>query len=198
MEVTSLYSYRMRSKLPKHAILVPKNAVKVFEGIIYDSYQWPQTLFDGRIETFEMLKRPDTVKVIAVRGDKVVILEQEQPGQRLFYDIPGGMHDHEEEDEEQAIKRELLEETGLTFNYWRLLSVVQPHGKIEQFVYTFLASDFESEQEQRLDAGEKIEVVYMDFAEAKQALMSDKGRYLPKEFEIAQSLDDLLALPEYL
>ena len=187
----------MRSKIPKRAVLVPVSAVQVFKGIIYDTYHWQQELYDGTTTTFEMLKRPDTVKVIAVKDDKIVILEQEQPNQGVFYDIPGGVHDHGEEDELQAVQRELLEETGLSFRTWRLLNVVQPHNKIEQFVYMFLATDFIEQHEQRLDAGEKITVEFMSFKDAKKALSSSKGRFLPKEIEKTNSLNDLLNLPEF-
>lgn len=191
------YSSDMRSKLPKRAVLVPENATRVFKGIIYDVYHWEQTLFDGTTTTFEMLKRPDTVKVIAVKDNKIVVLEQKQPNQGLFYDIPGGIHDRDEEDELEAVKRELLEETGLTFQTWKLLNIVQPHNKIEQFVYMFLATDFITQQSQQLDAGEKISIDFMSFEDAKERLSSSKGRFLPKEIERANSLNDLLGLPEY-
>lgn len=42
----------------------------MFEGRIYDVYQWPQKLFDGSTETFEMLSRADTVKIIALVNEK--------------------------------------------------------------------------------------------------------------------------------
>ncbi len=187
----------MRSKLPKRAVLIPPSAERVFKGIIYDTYHWRQQLFDGTMATFEMLKRPDTVKVIAVKDDKIVVIEQEQPNHGIFYDIPGGIHDHDDEDELQAVKRELLEETGLTFKTWKLLNVTQPHNKIEQFVYMFLATDFAGEQLQMLDAGEKITVQYLSFDEAKNILSSKQARYLPKEIEKSHSLSDLLQLPAY-
>lgn len=188
----------MRNVIPKNASLIPPDAKRVFKGIIYDTYQWQQKLFDGSEKTFEMLRRADTVKVIAVRDNKILVLEQEQPNHPLFYDIPGGMHDNEQESELDAVKRELLEETGLAFNTWRLLEVSQPHNKIEQFVYIFLATDFESESEPHLDAGEKIEVKLLDIQEVKAMLDSPKNRYLPKEIlRKVNTIDELIALPQY-
>jgi ADP-ribose pyrophosphatase len=137
----------MRKVLPENARLVPAKAELVFKGVIYDVYHWQQEVFDGSMATFEMLKRPDTVEAIAVRDDKIVILEQEQPSRKTYFGLPGGRHDVEGEDELDAAKRELLEETGLSFRTWKLLKVTQPHTKIEQFVYTFLATDFESEKQ---------------------------------------------------
>lgn len=60
----------MRKFIPEKVRLIPKEATKVFEGRIYDVYQWPQKLFDGSTEIFEMLSRADTVKIIALVNEK--------------------------------------------------------------------------------------------------------------------------------
>ena len=186
-----------RTVFPPHALCIPAQAECVFNGVIYDVYHWQQTMFDGSTATFEMLKRPDTIKVIAIRDGKIVILEQQQPDTKLFYDVPGGRHDHPGETEVQAAQRELKEETGLEFAEWRLLSVTQPHGKVEQFIYIYLASEFVSETEQQLDAGEKISVHYLTLAEVKQLFDAPNARYLPKEIlSKVDSVEELRALPE--
>lgn len=188
----------MRLVIPADANLIPETAKRVFKGVIYEVYQWQQQMFDGSYETFEMLKRPDTVKVLAIKDNKLIVLEQEQPGQSAFYDLPGGRHDYEAESELQAVKRELLEETGMSFQTWKLLDVWQPFSKIEGFVYLFLATDFISQIEQRLDAGEKITILQLDFQEVKKLLDHPSSRYLPKKLlQLLHSLDDLRNLPEY-
>ena len=55
---------------------LPKNARRVFKGEIFEVWQWPQKMYDGSTETFEMLKRPDTTQVIATVGDKIALLIQ--------------------------------------------------------------------------------------------------------------------------
>ena len=160
----------MRTITPKHAFLVPKDASQVFHGVIYDVYQWQQKLFNGTFETFEMLKRPDTVKVLAVKDNQLVVLDQEQPGYPSFYDLPGGRHDIPSESELDAVKRETLEETGMSFQSWKLLDVTQPHSKIEAFIYIFLATDFISQAGQKLDGGEKINVLSFDLQTVKDML----------------------------
>ena len=95
----------MREFIPKNARLVPTKAEKVFHGEIYDVYQWPQKLFDGSTATFEMVSRPDTVKVIAVKNDKIVIVKQRQPTLDWYYDFPSGRHDDTQETELEAAKR---------------------------------------------------------------------------------------------
>jgi ADP-ribose pyrophosphatase len=187
----------MRTIIPTGSTLVPKQAVCVFKGMIFDTYQWDQELYDGTFKTFEMLKRPDTLVIIAVKDDKIIILDEEQPNLNQFYDIPGGMHDYDVEDELTAAKRELVEETGMTFKTWKLLAVVQHSKKIEQFLYTFLATDFEDQVPQKLDAGEKIKVMELSFDEAKKLLLSKKGRGNYEVIRNAISLASLLTTPVF-
>lgn len=137
---------------------IPPQAKKVFKGVIFDVYQWKQKMFDGSTETFEMLKRPDTVQVIPVTHDKIMIADEEQPGGAwrglgLF----GGRVDAGEEPL-AAAKRELLEETGLESDDWELFRSYEPYGKIEWMVHYYIARNCRKTREPTLDAGEKIEV----------------------------------------
>ncbi len=200
----------MRKYIPEWAKLVPKEAKKVFSGVIYDVYQWPQEMFDGSVQTFEMLGRPDTVKILAVLseeeakqlknapvskkpGPKIIITKQEQPRKDCFYDYPGGRMDAEDADELTAAKRELLEETGLKMRDWKLIRVEQPFSKTDWLVYTFLATGLEGQTTQSLDAGEKIELIAMSFNEAVGLAKTPESRFLEEEFD---SLEKLQAMPE--
>ena len=105
--------------------------------------------------------------------------------------------DEEDVDELAAAKRELLEETGLSFRNWKLIKVKQPFNKIDWLVYTFVATGLLGRSEQSLDAGEKIEVVAMSLAEASRMAKSGETRYMRlKEMEERVSLDELAELPE--
>ena len=67
--------------LPDNAILIPDNASCVFRGVLFDVYQWQQKMFDGSHGTFEMLRRPDTIAVVAIDDDgKIIACHEEQPG----------------------------------------------------------------------------------------------------------------------
>jgi ADP-ribose pyrophosphatase len=189
----------MRTILPLKHRLVPDTATRVFQGKIFDVYQWEQELFDGSTATFEMLKRPDTIQVLAIKDHKLVILKEEQPSMGApFYGLPGGRHDVESETEVEAVQRELREETGLTFTNWRLIDVTQPHAKIDWMVYLYLATDFEAQGAIHLDAGEKIEVQYVDYAEALRLARGDENRFLPRELlESVKSIDELAKLPQF-
>jgi ADP-ribose diphosphatase len=188
----------LRTVIPKKAKLIPPEAKRVFKGIIYDVYQWPLMGYDGRERIFEMLKRPDTIEVLALKGDKLIVVEETQPDSGPYYGLPGGRHDYDSETEVEAAKREMLEETGMTFKTWRLINVQQAHNKIEHFVYLFLATDFISQTHQNLDGGEKINVLERTLPEVKQLLKDPKTRYLPKDLlESVNSVQDILKLPEY-
>jgi ADP-ribose pyrophosphatase len=189
----------MRTTIPPGARLIPKNAKKVFTGKIYDVYQWEQELYDGSTDTFEMLTRPDTIQVIGIQDGKLVILKEQQPGSGpAFYGLPGGRHDVEAETELDAAKREMLEETGLSFSNWKLIEVTQPHTKIEWFVYLFVADNVSGKTNQHLDPGEKIEITPMTLEEVRKLSGDPAVRNLPRElFKRIASIDELVRLPEY-
>lgn len=184
----------MKKTIPHHAILVPDQAQRVFKGQIFDVYQWPQAMFDGSTATFEMLKRPDTIQVIAIRDGQIVMVHDEQPNRGVELSFPGGRAD-EDATWLDAAKRELLEETGLAFKTWKLLVAYQPMPKIEQFVAWFVATDFVSEQEQQLDGGERIEVELMPFDKLRRMIFSSEYptlSYAKSLFLDFETLDDIL------
>lgn len=184
----------MRRFVPKNMNLIPENAHCAFEGEIFDVYQWPQELFDGSTATFEMLKRPDTVSVIAIKDGKLVLTKQKQPRTSEYCTVPGGRVDKEDADELAAAKRELQEETGMLFKNWRLVRAVQPHRKIDWVVYTFLATHFEGQTETKLDGGEQIETILVDFAELPA--LAESGidcSPLAKDLDGFETLDDILS-----
>ncbi len=178
--------------LPKGARLIPREADCVFRGEIYEVYQWPQKMPNGSVETFEMLRRPDTVMVIALdeAGD-VLVIDEKQPGGIVRENhLPVGRVDPSDESVLVAAQRELREETGCTFpdSYWGLLDVVQIEKKIEWFTYLFLATGALHRAAQHLDAGEDITVKSAPLAEV---LHKDNVlRYFPwlRDVESAEDL----------
>ncbi len=190
----------MKKIIPYNAILIPDNAKLVFKGQIFDVYQWPQTLFDGSQATFEMLRRPDTVQVIAVKDQKLILVNDEQPGRTPRVHFAGGRTDDKDDSWESTAKRELTEETGLSFKNWKLIAVNQPIPKIEWFVSWFLATGLESEHEQKLDAGEKIAPIDFDFETVRQKVMSgDEStlNYAMPLFAKIKNMQELLNLPAF-
>lgn len=67
---------------------IPESARKVFDGAVFDVYQWPERLFDGSVATFEMLKGTDSVAVIAVsENGEILYTDEEQPGRPPFLSV---------------------------------------------------------------------------------------------------------------
>ncbi len=189
----------MKKIVPKDVVLIPESAERVFEGQIFDVHQWPQKMFDGSTETFEMLRRPDTMIVIGVVDDKILVVEDEQPHQGAKLGFPAGRAELSDESTLESAKREALEETGYEFSDWRLVEVIQRHKKIEWFTYYYLATGGEKTSEQKLDAGEKISVKLVGLNELKKMIESKQGYlgYVADIFEKVNSIDDLKALPVY-
>jgi ADP-ribose pyrophosphatase len=155
----------MNIERPKSKQPLPDDAKKVFSGVMFDVYQWEQTMFDGTKAKFEKLKRPDTVVVFPVLPDgRILFTEQEQPGKEPFIGATGGRVDAGE-DILAAAKRELLEESGYEADHFMLWDAQQPVSKIEWAVYTFIAKGIRKIADLHLDAGEKIVLKPVTFDE---------------------------------
>ena len=59
---------------------IPPHATCVFQGILFDVYQWQQEMFDGSFRTFEKIRRRTIgAQVIATRGDRIFYSQEQQP-----------------------------------------------------------------------------------------------------------------------
>lgn len=176
-------------ELPANAIMIPPQAELVFRGTIFEVYHWQQEMFDGSYETFEMLRRPDTIIVVAVNDDgSIVSLNEEQPnGVVRVNSLPCGRVDATDRSTLDAAKRELKEETGMEFADWQLIEVNQPEPKIEWFIHVFLARNKVSQGEPKIDPGEKIVVGSSDFETVRRGRAADVAL-----FRQVSSLDELL------
>jgi ADP-ribose pyrophosphatase len=189
----------MRKIVPDTAILIPKKAQRAFKGVIYEVYQWEQENFDDSVTTFEMLKRPDTVSVMAIVDDKMLVLNDEQPHRGLRLSFPGGRVDEEDESTLAAAKRETLEETGYEFGKWKLLDVFQPQAKLEWFIYVYVAWDVTNKSATHHDPGEKITQELKTFKELQKLARQGVG-YMGEARAVLEKLHgfaELKALPEF-
>jgi len=167
---------------------IPKSAKRVFKGDIFDVYQWPQKMFDGSTKTFEMLKRPGTVEIIAIRGKKVVVCRQKQPQNKSYYhSLFSGRMDKKGENPLQTAKRELLEESGMTSDDWRLFKVYMPVSKMEWSVYVYIAHNCVYTKKQNLDGGEKIKIQEISFDDFFKLMMNDA-------FSVKQLATDIMRM----
>ncbi|HET8991479.1 MAG TPA: NUDIX domain-containing protein [Candidatus Saccharimonadales bacterium] len=189
----------MRKVIPQSSVLIPDNAELVFDGVLYSTYHWPQTLFDGSSATFEMLKRRDTAVIIGIADNKLILINEDQPHSGKRTTFPAGSAETADEDIKATAAREMLEETGYAFNSWRLLEVKQPANDIEWFVHIWLAYDIADITAQKTDPGEKIKVSLLEFSEVKKRVLADNGVLGENKdlFSNLSSIDDLLSVPEF-
>jgi ADP-ribose pyrophosphatase len=156
--------------------LIPPQAKRVFQGIVYDTYQWQQEMYDGTFKTFEMLQRRDSVQVIAVTPDKqILVTKQHQPNHPLFLGLAGGGMNAGESPEE-AGKRELLEETGYAGSTWELFNTCRLLNRVDWLIYTYVARDCTKVTEPHIDNGEKIEVILMSFEDFLETCLQKEFR----------------------
>lgn len=132
---------------------------------------------DGRVvEQYYVLEYPNWVNAIAITEDnKVLMVRQYRHAAGIVsLEIPGGVIDGDESPE-QAIQRELLEETGYQFDDFELLSVVYPNPSTSNNqTIAFLARGGKKVQEQSLDEHEEIVVEEYTIEEVKQLLLENK------------------------
>lgn len=171
--------------------ILPTAARKVFSGILFDVYQWEQELYDGTTSTFEMLKRPDTVQILAVTENKRIILEkQTQPVKGTFYSLPAG---HIEKDSEivQEGLRELKEETGYEPGLVKLWKSVQPSSKIDYMTHIFVGQQCKKVSDQNQDSGEKIDVSLIKLDELLEMTITRKIKLNELAIEFIHAIYDM-------
>jgi len=139
---------------------VPPHAKKLCQTENLAVYEWPETLYDGSIKTFDAAIRPDAVAVIPFLDEQTILMgKQDQPGRETFWDVPGGKVDAGESFE-QAVRREFYEETG--YHAAKLMEwVANPYSGIIRFeerifVAHGLTKDAAFEPH---DAGERVEII---------------------------------------
>ncbi len=135
---------------------IPEHAKKVFEGVIFEIYQWEQELFDGSKATFEKARRRDAVVVIPIlENGNILLIEDTQPHRQTILTFPAGRLERDEAPEEGA-KRELLEETGLQADALFLFNATSPGGSIDWNIHYFVARGCKKIKDAKPEAGEKI------------------------------------------
>jgi len=154
-------------------MIIPPQAKLAFKGQIFDVYQWEQKMYDGSTEVFEAIKRPGTVQVIPVKGDKILLAYEEQPGRGRRLSFFGGRMEQDEAPLATAM-RELLEETGMESTSWDLHKEYKSGGKIDWPFFVYIARDIKKVAEPKLDIGEKIDIREYTFDEFVEVVSSEE------------------------
>lgn len=127
------------------------------------------------IPAFYKVTIKDCAAIVAITPANQIILKKEYRhcyGEELI-EIPAGVLEDGEEPLETA-KRELEEETGYVGKKWTYLGkTVESSAKLTNYMYVYLAEDCEKVSSQKLDYGEDIEVIDVEFEKAVEMIMNN-------------------------
>ncbi|UKT64180.1 NUDIX hydrolase [Pedobacter mucosus] len=132
-------------------------------------------------DDYYVLEYPNWVNAIALteEGKMILVRQYRHAADIISLEVPGGVIDGDE-DPEFAIKRELLEETGYSFQTCKLLAELYPNPATStNKTFTYFLTGGVKTHDQHLDEHEILNVEEYTIAEIKQLL---------KDNLIAQSL----------
>ena len=133
---------------------------------------------DGKIiDPYYVYEFPEWVTAVPVTEDgKIIMVRQYRHALgETCIEIPGGCVDDTDNSFEEAIARELLEETGYTFSTFDYLGKTSANPSTNNnLMHMFLARGGKKVSEQKLDHNEEIEVMLYSIDEVKQLLKERK------------------------
>ncbi len=129
------------------------------------------------VDPYYVYEFPTWVGAVPVTEDgKIVMVRQYRHalGETII-EIPGGCMDDTDKNFQDAIARELLEETGYSFSSYEYLGKISPNPSTNtNLLHMFLAKGGKKVAEQLLDENEEIEVVLLSIDELKILLRENK------------------------
>lgn len=133
---------------------------------------------DGKIiDPYYVYEFPTWVTALPITEDnKVIMVKQYRHAiEDISLEIPGGCVDDTDKDFQDAIARELVEETGYTFKHFDYLGKISPNPSTnDNWMHMFLAKGGRRTHEQNLDHNEEIEVELYTIDEVKDLIKANK------------------------
>lgn len=145
----------------------------IFEGKIIKVTLDQAELPNGKLAAREVVYHPGGVAVLALGEDGMVPLVRQfrYPIQELLLELPAGKLDKDSEDQLEAAKRELGEETGLQAQEWTYLgNTLASPGFCDERLHMYLARNLTYDG-QHLDEDEFLNVEMMPFDELVRQVM---------------------------
>ena len=132
---------------------------------------------DGRIvDQYYVLEYPNWVNAVAItqEGKILMVTQYRHAANIVSLEIPGGVIDGDEKPEE-AMRRELLEETGYRFDKMEELCAIYANpSTANNKTFCYLATGGVKVQEQALDEHEELIIEEYTVDEVKQLLADNK------------------------
>lgn len=142
---------------------VRKDVCKTPEGKIIDPYY--------------VYEFPEWVTAFPLTEDgKIIMVHQYRHALgEICIELPGGCVDNSDKNFQEAIARELLEETGYSFSFYESLGKISANPSTNNnLMHMFLARGGKKIKEQQLDHNEEIEVKLYSIDEVKQLIKENK------------------------
>lgn len=150
----------------------------VYPGVIIRLEHWQVRLPNGETALREVAVHPGASAVVALDEDGQVILVRQHriAVGRLTLEIPAGKLDGPDEDPFLCAQRELSEETGLTADHWRKLTVLETTpGFCNERIHLYLATGLR-QHEAHPDQDEFVDVRRMPLGDAVAKVMDGTFR----------------------
>lgn len=132
---------------------------------------------EGKIvEAYYVVELPTTVCAVAITEENEVLMVRQyrHPIKETLLEIPGGFID-EGETPEEAMRRELKEETGYEFTTVKNVGRIAANpGVLDNYTHLFLAQGGKKTSEQKLDQNEELEVEKISIPELKDLFLENK------------------------
>lgn len=143
----------------------------VYEGKFITVEKRQYELCDGKPAQRDIVVHPEACAVVALdnNGDIFLVEQYRASLEKVLTEIPAGKLDPGESALE-CIKRELLEETGLSAKkYTHLTSIAVSPGILTEIIHIYLAEDL-TEGKAKPDDDEHLVVSKMSLADAKKTI----------------------------
>jgi ADP-ribose pyrophosphatase len=139
-----------------------------------ESYQTPS----GKIiDPYYVYEFPTWVTAVPITSDgKIIMVRQYRHALgEVCVELPGGCVDDADANLEEAIARELLEETGYAFSSFQYLGKISPNPSTNtNLMHMFLAKGGKEIAKQKLDQNEELEIALMSIDEVKELMKENK------------------------
>ena len=157
---------------------VPFARETIYDGHILHVEKWRVTCPNGREAPREIVVHKGAAAVVPVfdNGDTLLVRQHRVAVDRVTLEIPAGKLDGVDEDPFVCAQRELSEETGLTADHWRKLTVLETTpGFCNERIHLYLATGLHAGKTHP-DEDEFVCTLRMPLSDAVQKVMDGTFR----------------------